>query len=58
MVVNENLYKYFKQEITEREIKSPYIYKYDEQHIHGLLQFPSLFSNVEASDLGNNIRGV
>jgi hypothetical protein len=58
MVVDEDLYKYFKQEITEREIKSPFIYKYDEQHIHGLLQFPSLFSNVETSKLGNNIRGV
>ena len=57
MVVNEDLYKYFKQQISETEIKSPYIYKYDEQHIHGLLQFPSLFKNVEASDLGNNSRG-
>jgi len=55
MVVNEDLYKYFKQQIFETEIMLPYIDKYKEQHMHGLLQFPSLFNNVEAPDLGNNI---
>ena len=57
MVVDEDLCKNFKQHILdlETEIECPYIKKYEEQHMHGLLQFPSLFNNVEVPELGNNI---
>ncbi|XP_052106665.1 uncharacterized protein LOC127739120 isoform X2 [Mytilus californianus] len=52
VIVNEDLYHHFKQEISSTVIIPPFSYKFDRDLISSLLQFPSVFNRaVDSSDL-------
>ncbi|CAC5384074.1 unnamed protein product [Mytilus coruscus] len=52
VIVNEDLYHHFEQEISSTVIKPPFSYKFDRDLISNLLQFPSVLNRaVDSSDL-------